>query len=366
LVSTFVKHWRLVSLVGGAVVALWVLYLLRAAVLPFVVGLVLAYLFMPFVTWLERKLPPPGRWAGFKRVFSVVVVFLILIALIGGFAYFIVTAVVDATLILLENAPDILSRGIFQIGQWLEGLKQQFPPEIQAEVDRALLDAGKSLGIGIRDAILGGISFAPRTLGAVFGFAVLPFFLFYIMKDSARLKRGITSALAPAAVVHARNIVSIVERVLGGYIRAQLMLGLIVAYFAFVGLLILKIRFAPSLALLAGLTELIPTLGPWIGGITAVLVTLAIAPEKAIWVAVLFVAVQVVENNFLVPRIQSAYLHIHPAVMIVLLVVGAYIAGFWGLVLAGPLTATAVEIYKYVRQQYQAENPGLPAELAGG
>ena len=357
--NIFIKHWRLASLVLGAVIVLWVLYLLKAAILPFVAGLVLAYLFMPFVSWLERKLPRPGKWSGFKRVFSVFLVFLILICLVGGFAYFIVTAVVDATIILLEGAPDILSRSIFQIGQWLEGLKQQFPPEVGAEVDKALLDAGKSLGISIRDAILGGISFAPRTLGAVFGFAVLPFFLFYVMKDSEKLKRGMASAMTPAAATHARNIASIVERVLGGYIRAQLMLGLIVAYFAFVGLLILKIRFAPALALLAGLTELIPLLGPWIGGITAVLVTLAIAPEKAIWVAVLFVSIQVVENNFLVPRIQSAYLHIHPAVMIVLLVLGAYIAGFWGLLLAGPLTATAVEIYKYVHKQYrQLEYPG--------
>jgi len=350
----------------GTIVALWVLYLLRVAILPFAVGLVLAYLCMPFVSWFERKLPRPGKWSGFKRVFSVFLVFIILICLIGGFTYFIVTAVVDATLILLESAPDILSRGVYQIGQWLEGLKQQFPPEIQAEVDKTLLDAGKSLGISIRDAILGGISFAPRTLGAVFGFAVLPFFLFYVMKDSEKLKRGMASALTPAAATHARNIASIVARVLGGYIRAQLMLGLIVAYFAFVGLLILKIRFAPALALLAGLTELIPLLGPWIGGVTAIMVTLAVAPEKAIWVAVLFVSIQAVENNFLVPRIQSAYLHIHPAVMIVLLVLGTYIAGFWGLLLAGPLTATAVEIFKYVRKQYhQLEYPGQPTELAG-
>ena len=80
------------------------------------------------------------------------------------------------------------------------------------------------------------------------------------------------------------------------------------------------------------------------------IVTLAVAPEKTIWVALLFLVVQLVENTLLVPRIQGAYLRIHPAIVIMLLVLGAYIAGFWGLILAVPLTATIVEIYKYLHR----------------
>jgi predicted PurR-regulated permease PerM len=130
------------------------------------------------------------------------------------------------------------------------------------------------------------------------------------------------------------------------------MLGLIVAYFSFIGLLILKVPYAIVLSILAGISELIPTLGPWIGGGVAIIVTLAVAPDKTLLVAILFLGIQLVENYFLVPRVQSAYMHIHPAVMIVLLVFGAYVAGFWGLLLIAPFTATAVEIFKYIRQQY--------------
>ena len=85
------------------------------------------------------------------------------------------------------------------------------------------------------------------------------------------------------------------------------------------------------------------------------IVVLAIAPEKVIWVAILYLGVQLLENTLLVPRIQGGYLHIHPAIVIVLLVLGAYIAGFWGLILAVPLTATIVEIYKYVRHSIEIE-----------
>ena len=93
--------------------------------------------------------------------------------------------------------------------------------------------------------------------------------------------------------MHTRNIVAIIDSVLVRYIRAQVVLGSTVAYLSFIGLLFLVgIRYAPALAALAGVTELIPTIGPWIGGAAAVIVTLAIAPQQALWVALLFLMIQ--------------------------------------------------------------------------
>jgi predicted PurR-regulated permease PerM len=128
-----------------------------------------------------------------------------------------------------------------------------------------------------------------------------------------------------------------------------------VGYVCFMGLFIMRIKFALSLAIIAGVTELIPILGPLIGGALALVVTLATAPEKAIWVLLLYVVVQLLENNLLVPRIQGHYLRIHPAVALFLLVLGAYVAGFWGIVLIVPLAATIVEIYRYLRRTAEKE-----------
>jgi len=362
MTNILTKHWRLVTLVLGIIVVFWILYLLRMAILPFVLGLVLAYLFMPAISWLERKLPRQGKYPGFKRVFSIVIIFLILLTIIAAFSYFIATAVINASLTLMESAPYFLGKSMYQIQQWLEGIREQFPPEIRQEVDKALLEAGVALGNSIRDALSKSISFVPQTFTIFLGLAALPLFLFYALKDSEKLKRGLYSTLSPGIAEHTKNIINIIERVLGRYIRAQLMLGLIVAYFSFIGLLILKIPFAPVLAILAGIGEIIPTLGPWISGAVIAIITLALAPDKVIWVIVLFLAIQLLENSLLVPRIQGGYLRIHPAVMIVLLVLGAYLAGFWGLILAGPLAATGVEVYKYIRQCYQAEKLEKPTD----
>jgi len=364
LTNPLVKHWRLIALALGIVLLLWVLYMWRTFVLPFAIGLVLAYLLMPLVTWLEGILLPRRKWAGFKRVISVLVAFLLLICIVGGFLYIVVTAVIDASLLLVESAPYFFTQSIAQVQDWFEGIIASLPAEIQEQVTQGLLDAAGSAGEAIRDYLLHSIGSLSGTFSTILGFAVLPFFLFYLLKDSEKLRKGLVSWLPPAAAEHGRNVMGILETVLGRYIRAQLMLGIIVGYFSFIGLMLLKVPFPLALALLAGVCEMIPTLGPWIGGGVAVLVSLAMAPEKALWVAVLYLGIQLVENNLLVPKVQSAYLRIHPAVMIVLLVFGAYIAGFWGIVLIGPLAALLVEIVRYVRDHYRRQDMMVEEETA--
>jgi len=354
LVNVFVKHWRLVSLILGIILFLWILYLLRIVVLPFAVGLVLAYLMMPMIWWMEKKLPPRRKWPGFRRVIAVLITFVLLLAVLGAFSYIVVTAVIDATVQLIENAPAIIGRSILNVQEWIDGIITSLPVELQTD-SWELIQGGVDLGETIRDGLLGAISTIPDSYAVILGFAVLPFFLFYILKDSEKLTGALTSSMSPVVREHARSVIDIIEKVLGRYIRAQIMLGVIVAYFTLIGLLILKMPFSLALSLMAGVMELVPTLGPWISGAVAVLVALAIAPDKVIWVVILYLGVQAVENNFLVPKIQSAYLRIHPAVMIVLLVFGVYFAGFWGILLIGPLTATLVAVFKYIRSCYQAQ-----------
>ena len=355
MVNFLSRHWRMVVLVASTILFLWVFYLLRTVILPFAIGLVLAYLLAPIINWLESRFPKPGKWPGTKRVLSILIVFFVLLVLLAVFSYVIAIAVIDASLELATGAPYFLHQSLLQIQEWLEVIREQFPPEMRSEVDRALLEAGVALGNTIRDALIKGVSVVPETFSIVLGLAALPLFLFYALKDSDKLRNNVYSAFTPGIAEHIRNLIGIVERVLGRYIRAQLMLGMIVAYLVFIGLLILDIPFSPVLAILAGIGELIPTLGPWFSGAVIAIIALAVVPDKVIWVIVLLLAVQLLENSLLVPRIQGGYLRLHPAAMIFMLVLGAYVAGFWGLLLAGPLTATGVEIYKYIRQRYQDE-----------
>lgn len=356
------KHGRLAVVLLGMAVIAWLFYLLRIAVIPFVLGLVAAYVLMPIVSWLEKRLPGPSTegWLQLRRTAAILAVFLALGGLLAALSYYIVTLVIDITPLLLEHAPYFFAQSTVRLQEALDVVRQQLPPDIRAEMDQALVDAGVNLGNQVRDTFMRSMAFLPQTFPIILGLGALPLFLFYIMKDSQRLKQSFAYALPGKMGEHARAIGSIIERVLGRWIRAQLMLGLIVGYFAFVGLLILGIPYAPALALLAGVGELIPTLGPWISGGVAAIVTLAIAPDKTLWVIAIFLIVQLSENTLLVPRIHGAYLRIHPAILLFLLVVGAYVAGFWGLLLAAPLTATVAAIVRYVRDYSQQASGATP------
>lgn len=351
----FRRHWHLIFFILGVIVIFWFIYSLRSVLLPFVAGLVLAYLLLPVIFWVERKLPGQGKWQQTKRVSLILLTFIIIFGLVGFLSYFVVTRVVNAFLVLINNAPQYISAGFWALREWAEVFREQLPPEMQQQLDKFLLDAGTALGNFIQGVFARGISFIPPTFSLMLGFGALPIFLFYLLKDLEKLHQGFYSALPPWIAGHTKVIISIIDRVLGRYIRAQLVLGGIVACLCFIGLLILRIDFAPALAIFAGVTELIPILGPWISGVAAVIVALATTPQKAVWVALLFLFVQLFENFLLVPKIQGGYLRIHPAIAIVLVVLGAYIAGFWGLILAVPLTATIVEVYRYVRQIIKAE-----------
>ena len=251
-------------------------------ILPFAIGLAFAYLLRPVVRWLERHIPPRHKWPRFRRVAAVILSFLMLLILIGGFIYLVASAVVNAAVELVDSAPYFLSQSIYQVQQWIDNILAALPEEMQQSLSGDAIGTGFDIGQAISDFLKNAVPSLPGTINFLLGFAILPFFLFYILKDMELVNIRITTLFSEDINRHVKAILGILERVLGRYLRAQLMLGLIVGYFTFVGLLLLDIPFALALALLAGITELIPTLGPWIGGAVAGVVTLALEPESEV------------------------------------------------------------------------------------
>jgi len=353
--NIFKRQWRLIVFVLGIIVTFWLLYAFRSVLLPFICGLVLAYLLYPLISWFEKKLPGQGRWLSARRASLIALIFIITLALVGVFTFYIIAGVVSSFSILLKNAPQYFTEGLQTFHEWLQSFQRWFPPETQQQVGGIAQDAGTSLGNAMRSAFGKGLSYISSTFGFILGFVALPVFLFYILKDWEKLSSSFYSAFSPQMAVHVRGVVAVIDEVLGRWIRAQLVLSATVAVLCFIGLAALGITLAPALAAFQGMMEFVPILGPWIGGAVGVIVVLAIAPDKAIWAAIVYLAVQLLENILLVPRIHGTYMRIHPAMILVLLPLGAYVAGLWGIILIVPLTATAVELYKYARQNLMVQ-----------
>ncbi|NLG50787.1 MAG: AI-2E family transporter, partial [Chloroflexi bacterium] len=172
--------------------------------------------------------------------------------------------------------------------------------------------------------------------------------LFYVLNDADKVRRGFYDLIPEAAREDVRCIISIIDGLLSSYVRGQLLLALLVGLMATIALLILGVDLALLLGTFAGIFEMIPILGPYLGAIPAILMALLNRPITAFWVAVTFFAIQQFENVFLVPRISGNAVRFHPALVMIVLVVGSEVAGLWGMLLALPLAAILRDVFRYL------------------
>jgi predicted PurR-regulated permease PerM len=171
--------------------------------------------------------------------------------------------------------------------------------------------------------------------------------LFYTLKDHPRGVRSFIGMFPLDWRHDVRNVLGIIDSVFKNYIRAMLLQGFIIGVMSYVALDLLNVRYPIGLAIIAGLTEMIPIIGPIIGAVPAILVALAQDPLKALWVALAFLIIQQIENNFIVPKIQGDFLRLHPGVIIVLLVVAGALGGFWYVLFVVPIAAMVRDLYQY-------------------
>jgi len=137
-----------------------------------------------------------------------------------------------------------------------------------------------------------------------------------------------------------------VEDKLGAWLRGQIVLSLAIGVITWFVLTILGIPFALPLAILAGFLEIIPTIGPIIAAIPAVIVAFAISPFMGLVVMLAYVGIQVAENNILVPKIMQKAVGLNPVVILVAILIGANLMGIIGALLSIPLVSAAIIIFR--------------------
>jgi predicted PurR-regulated permease PerM len=339
---------RALLTIAALALVLAVLYLGREALTPFIVGLLLVYLLAPGVELLARRGTP--RWLAILVLYAVVA-----LVIIEGLAL-LTRPLISQLALFVSDAP----RYAAAIRDLLDSLSRAYqsldlPPEVRALVDDGLARLTQALG-GLNPGVLLPVATSLAALvGNVVGYLIIPVWAFYVLKDRSELLAGLYTLLPPSWRDEARAIAHIVDRVVGRWLRGQLLLGLVVGVVTFVGLLLLGAlvdpifaRLAVLLAVIAGFLELLPIIGPTIAAIPAALVGITVSVEATLVVIALYVVIQLLENYLLVPKIQGDAVRLHPAVVIFALVIGGTIAGLIGAILALPVTAVAREIYEYL------------------
>ena len=140
-----------------------------------------------------------------------------------------------------------------------------------------------------------------------------------------------------------RNLTVQIEEKLGGWFRGQLFLSLVIGVLSFIGLSILGISYALPLAVIAGVMEVIPVIGPIISAIPPILIALTISPILGLGVAIMYFVIQQLENHLLVPQVMKRAVGLNPLVVILTIAVGSRLLGFAGALLAVPI-AVVIQI----------------------
>lgn len=311
-----------VAIIG---IGLLLVYLLSNVIIALFFSIVIASAVDPIVDrWQRRKIP---RW------FSVLVLFVIILALIGLVIFLLIPPVRNQIDQLTTNIPAVLD---------------QFQNVKELAVRYNLVDSSQSLLQTVGDW-LGNVSEGAWSgvVGAVSGIVTLITVVVlsaYLVAQEQGVKRFV-KAISPKK--YRPYIVYLVDRIqskMGQWLRGQLLLMLIVGVLTYIGLVLMGVDYALLLALLAGLLEIIPIIGIPIAVVPAIFISFGQSPILTVFVIILYIVIQQVENHLLVPKIMHKAVGLNPVFVILSLLIGYELAGIAGVLIAVP-AATALAVF---------------------
>ena len=327
--------WTAVGVLALGYVFLIIAGSIRVIWLPIAFAAGLVFLLEPMVRVFQRiRLP---------RVVSVIFAFLVVVALILAVVALILPTIRAQAQELGQQLPDLYLAGIDwarEVGTKLgvdvdEILSQQAiedwlnDPANQETVGNLLLGFGAGAGQVIR-----GVTEAMAVL------VLAPVLAIYILIDLERFKSNSLNITPPRHREETAFVAGEVSTAMGSFVRGQLLVSVIVGIASSLGMWLIDLPFWLIIGILAGFLNLIPFLGPVVGGALAALVALLNGDlSQAIWAVLIFVAIQQVDNHVITPLVQRARVNLSPLVIILALIIGGSVAGLLGVLVAVPMTA---------------------------
>lgn len=319
-----------------------ILFLIRIRVIliPFFIGLVLAYLFNPVVVFLEKK--------NFSRLGAIYLLIIIFVFVATFFSLIIIPAFVKELEGLVEMLPDYISLAQEYVNFLQEEYRRiQLPIMIQGVINETLHNIEEWFITFVQD-------FTETIINSLFYIALIfiaPIISYYLLKDMDLITKNFIQ-LAPGKLQKIFiELGKDISKIFVGFLRGQIWVSIIVFILISIGLFFLDIKFSLLLGIFAGVTNMIPYFGPFIGSVPAVFVALLNSPLKALLVIILFVVIQQIESSVIAPKIMSENVGLHPITIILSLLAGAELIGVWGLIFAIPIAGSMKVIVLFIFKQ---------------
>lgn len=319
------KLWRILvfSILGlGSLMLLWKV---RAILTPFSLAFFLAYMFSPGVSFLVRH--------GLSRPLSIVLVYLLFTVGIGLLIVFGIPELYKE----LSKFANSLPRYATEVQQFLATIQQQYrkgglPTGVVKAVDAYLLRGENWLGLKLQ-ALIGGLISLVAALPLLL---LSPILSIYLLADWEKIKLGLKNALPHSWRGAAIHVAQEANSVLRNFLRGHLTVATFVGVLSGLGFQLVGMEYAVLLGVVCGLLDLVPYFGPVIGAVPALALALLKSPGMALRVLIVVFVVQQVESNLIQPKIVGDSVGLHPLLVVFVLLAGADLFGFWGMLLAVP------------------------------
>lgn len=306
---------------------------------PLFIGLVLAWLFNPLITWMQKH--------KIKRVFGALIVFIVLIGLLA-------LMLVEIVPVIIEQVQTInFGKVTSDVQNWInnftiEGIDLTSTKEaiikkiteLASEFDAASIISWITTAVS---KIISGLG--TFWLGLMVGF----FLLIKFNEAPANLKLIIPTKYKKEVW----GLLSRINYILNKFIRGTLYSSLIIFGATFIGLLILKVPAAIILAIFCAVTNVIPYIGPYIGAVPAIIIGFTVSPLTGILVIVILAVIQTIEGNILSPIIMGKTVKLSPVTILIGLLVFGYFLGMLGMIIATPIIAVIKEIIIFYNEKYK-------------
>lgn len=300
-----------------AVLAVWLLILIRDIIVLFFVVLVIVAALGPIIDWTSKYMP---------RVLAVIIFSIVLLGALVGIGFIIIPPVVNQLTQLAINLPIIVAK----FGPLYQSIQSSI-----VNYQEGLFNASSylaKLGTNVYSTTIGFVS----GIVAVLTVLVLSF---YMLLEQNSIKKFLEQSIPIDSKEKVFEIIKKIGSKMGSWLRGQVLLMIIIGLFDGLALTILGVPYALVLAVWGGLTEIIPYIGPWLGLVPAVLVAFTVSPVKALLVLIIFIVIQQLEAQFLAPKIMSKAVGLSPVIIILALLVGAKLMGILGVLIAVPVAA---------------------------
>lgn len=352
------NHWfRLVVFGLAAAAAFHFMHLVSSVIGTFIMAYVVAYVANPMLNWLGRHRVSRGI-----GVLIVLVGFLV----VGAVVVWLFTTIATQLIDLVRQIPTLvinLDRYLDRATEWLlargvpnvETLRANADATIQSSISNIANNIVPTLQRALEPngALISSITSIGSVLGRVFLVLLLSV---YLMLDYSSINRSLLSLFPVPWQPRILEFSTLASTAIGGYVRGQIIIACFIGLAVGLGLSLLGIPNSVAIGFLAGMFNIVPYLGPIIGAVPAVALALPMGAGKVVMAILVFVIANQIESTFLSPMVLSKNTDLHPATVLISILVGALLFGFVGALVAVPLVALGkllMQHYYYPSKLYQ-------------